>query len=123
MSKNSPQRHKDHKEKREGIDLSRRVLCFFVMMVAPLNLAMAQQPMAPSFPPITPNLARLDQTLGGLDGPGFALAYNESAGTLAAACEGQSIHYWDKSVIFGIRGGSGTPHVLKEHQGPVTALA
>src|SRR6266436_8915319 len=83
-----------------------------------LTLAPAQQP-----PSIAPNLARLDQTLGGLDGPGFALAYDESTGTLAAACEGRSIHYWDKGVVSGVRGGSGTPNVLKEHGGPVTALA
>src|SRR5216683_830605 len=102
-----------------------------MLMWGVLASATAQQPQnsplraltQPGSPSISPNLARLDQTLGGLDGPGFALVYNESAGALAAACEGQSIHYWDKGVIFGIRGGSGTPHVLKEHQGPVTALA
>ena len=96
-----------------------------------LTLATAQQPPSsplraltqPGSPSITPNLARLDQTLGGLDGPGFALAYDESTGVLAAACEGRSIHYWDKGVVAGVRGGSGTPNVLKEHGGPVTALA
>jgi WD40 repeat protein len=121
MSENSPQRHKEHKQNHQGVFLW--VLCFLVMKISTLNLATAQQPTSPPLPSISPNLARLDQTLGGLDGPGFALAYSESVGTLAAACEGQSIHYWDKVVIFGIRGGSGTPHVLKEHQGPVTALA
>jgi WD40 repeat protein len=88
-----------------------------------LPLVTAQQPPATALPPIAPNLARLDQTLGGLDGPGFALAYDESTGTLAAACEGRSIHYWDKGVTQGVRGGSSTPNVLKEHTGPVTALA
>src|SRR5438128_2767384 len=88
-----------------------------------LTLATAQQPPSSSLQPITPKLARLDQTLGGLDGPGFALAYDESTGILAAACEGRSIHYWDKAVTQGIRGGSATPNVLKEHAGPVTALA
>ena len=88
-----------------------------------LTLATAQQPPSSSLPSIASNLARLDQTLGGLDGPGFALAYDESTGVLAAACEGRSIHYWDKGVVSGVRGGSGTPNVLKEHGGPVTALA
>jgi len=88
-----------------------------------LQSAVAQQPPAQAFPPITPNQARLDQILGGLDGPGIALAYSASAGILAAACEAPSIHYWNKEVILGIRGGSSTPNVLKEHQGPITALA
>lgn len=84
--------------------------------------ALAQQPPKTELPPITPNATRLDQTLGGLDGPGFALAYDETTGILAAACEGRSIHYWDKAVTQGIRGGSATPNVLKEHAGPITAL-
>src|SRR5262249_28735358 len=88
-----------------------------------VNFVLAQQPTSSPPPSIAPNLARLDQTLGGLDGPGFALAYDESTGTLAAACEGRSVHYWDKAVTQGVRGGSGTPNVLREHAGPVTALA
>jgi WD40 repeat protein len=88
-----------------------------------LALAPAQQPAPPTLPPIQPNQAGLEQVLGGLDGPGCALAYSESTGILAAACEGPSIHYWSKEVIQGVRGGNGTPHVLKEHQGPITALA
>jgi WD40 repeat protein len=98
-------------------------LSIAVMMLLALALAKAQAPAPSALPAISPNQARLDQTLGGLDGPGFALAYNELTGTLAAACEGHSIHYWNKEVIQGVRGGSGTPNVLKEHQGPVTALA
>src|SRR6266851_384235 len=88
-----------------------------------LALTAAQQPAPPSVPPIQPNQARLDQVLGGPDGPGCALAYSESTGILAAACEGPAIQYWSKEVILGVRGGHGTPHVLKEHQGPITALA
>jgi WD40 repeat protein len=88
-----------------------------------LASAPAQQPPKADWPPIAPNAARLDQTLGGLDGPGLALAYDESTGMLAAACEGRSIHYWDKAVTQGIRGGSATPNVINEHAGPITALA
>lgn len=92
-------------------------------LTAGLTMLFAQQAPAAALPPIAPNLARLDQTLGGLDGPGFALAYDESTGMLAGACEGRSIHYWDKAVTEGIRAGTSTPNVLKEHSGPVTALA
>src|SRR6266852_6842690 len=88
-----------------------------------LALAPAQPPPSSPLPPIQPNQARLDQTLGGLDCPGHALGYSESAGILAAACEGQSIHCWNKEVNHGVRGGNSTPNILKEHQGPVTALA
>src|SRR5438105_5311802 len=101
----------------------RAVLTAAFMVLLASALAPAQQPPKVELSPIAPNAARLDQTLGGLDGPGFTLAYDESSGMLAAACEGRSIHYWDKAVSQGIRGGSATPNVLKEHAGPVTALA
>ena len=101
----------------------RAVLTAAFMVLLASALAPAQQPPKAELPPIAPNAARLDQTLGGLDGPGFTLAYDESSGMLAAACEGRSIHYWDKAVSQGIRGGSATPNVLKEHAGPLTALA
>jgi len=87
-----------------------------------VGMARGQAPASP-LPPIQPNQARLEQVLPGLDGPGSALAYSESAGILAAAGEGSSIQYWNKEVILGLRGGRGTPNVLKEHQLPITALA
>jgi WD40 repeat protein len=83
-----------------------------------LALVLAQAPAA-----INPAQARLDQTLGGLDGPGFALAYNEAAGILAAACERGTIHYWNKDVLLGVRAGPRTSNVLSGHHGPVTVLA
>jgi WD40 repeat protein len=92
------------------------------LMVLLIASAVAQQPPPSPLTPIKPNEARLDQTLGGLEGPGFALAYNESAGILAAACDG-GIHYWDQGVIQGVRAGNGTPNVLRKHEGPLTALA
>src|SRR5260370_40309658 len=89
-----------------------------------LQAAVAQSPAKPQAAPmIAPNLARLDQTLGGLDGPGFAVAYDEATGILAAGCDHGTIHYWTKAVTFGIRAGDATPNVLSGHQGPVTALA
>lgn len=85
--------------------------------------ASAQTPAPPAPPPIAPNAARLDQTIHGLDGPGFAIAYSEEAGILAAAGENGTIQYWQKDVLMGVRVGDGTPNVLKGHAGPVTCLA
>jgi WD40 repeat protein len=85
----------------------------------------ARQPPSkpPALPPINPAQARLDQTLGGLDGPGSALAYSEQTGILAAACEKGTIHYWQKGVTLGIRAGDRSPNVWQAHKGPITALA
>src|SRR6202011_3508155 len=77
----------------------------------------------PALPPIAPNQARLAQTISGLDGPGFALAYSEHSGILAAACERGTIPYWHKDVLMGIRTGEDTPNLLQGHTGPVLALA
>jgi WD40 repeat protein len=82
----------------------------------------AQQP-APAPPPVAPNQARLDQTITGLDGPAFAVVYNEEAGILAAACEEQTVQCWPKDVALGVRAVERTPYVLRGHPGPVTALA
>lgn len=92
-----------------------------LLAVAAVTGQQASKP--PALPPINPAQARLDQTAGGLDGSAFAVAYNESAGILAAACEGGSIQYWNKGVMMGVRVGDATPNVLRGHQGPVTAVA
>src|SRR5262245_20775150 len=86
--------------------------------------AVGQQPAKPpALPPINPAQARLDQTLGGLDGPGFGIAYNEQAGLLAVGCDQGSIHYWPKGVFLGVRAGERTPHVLHGHNGAILAIA
>jgi WD40 repeat protein len=95
----------------------RRFAVLAVLFLATTIPATAQ---APS---LNPANARLGQTLGGLPGPGFSLAYQESIGMLAAGCEHGLIPYWDKSVTQGIRTGDGTPAVLAGHQGPVLGLA
>ena len=77
----------------------------------------------PALPPINPALAHLDQTVGGLDGPGLAVAVKESGDLLAAAGERGTIQFWGKDVSMGIRAADGTPNVLQGHDGPVTALA
>jgi WD40 repeat protein len=78
---------------------------------------------SPAFPLIAPTLARLDQIINGLDGPGFAIAYSEPRCQLAAACEGGTVQLWRKDVVLGARVGSGTAGVLRGHDGPVTNLA
>src|SRR5262245_64253764 len=73
----------------------------FILVLA---LPVAQQPAKPpAFPAINPAQARLDHTLSGLGGPGFAIAVNEEAGMLAAGCEHGTIPYWHKDVALGIR--------------------
>jgi WD40 repeat protein len=83
----------------------------------------AQQPAAkpPPLPPINPGNAKLDITITGLEGPGWAIA----AGTdvLVAGCESGSLLVWKKDVIEAARKGAVKPEVLKAHQGPVIALA
>lgn len=105
--------------------LSLRLLFGLSARTAFLSLALAQQPppKPPALPPINPAQARFDQALGGLDGPGFAIAFNEETGILAAACEHNTIQYWNKGEIMGVRSGDRTPNLLKGHKGPVTALA
>ena len=78
------------------------------------------QPPAP--PPINPAAARLDQTLNGLDGPGFAVAYREDDGLLVVACEKGTLQYCRKDVVSGVRAGDAAPHSLPAHHGPVLSV-
>jgi WD40 repeat protein len=102
------------------------VRVFAVSWVAlAIGLSVTAQPAAKSsdFPPVNPAAARLEQTITGLDGPGFAIAYNPQTDTLAAACERGTIQTWNKDVLLSIRAGSGTGNVLRGHHGAVIALA
>ncbi len=83
----------------------------------------AQSPKPPSYPPINPAAARLEQVIAGLDGPGFAVAASESSGMLIAGCDRGTIQSWGKDVLLGIRPGTGSANVLRGHQGAVVALA
>jgi WD40 repeat protein len=86
--------------------------------------APGQQPAKPPpLPPINPAVARLDQTIEGLDGPGLAIAGAEPTGMIAAACEEGAVQVWPKDVVLNVRHGSGTSHILRGHHGPVTSLA
>jgi len=78
---------------------------------------------SPALPPINPAVARLSQTIHGLDGAGFAIAYGENSDLLFAACENGTIQGWKKDVLIGIRSGSGSANRLRGHQGPILRLA
>jgi WD40 repeat protein len=95
-------------------------LAVMVVLLVPSGFATGQPA---ALPPVAPASARLDQTLGGLDGPGFAIAHREDGDSLFAACERDTIRYWSKDVWTGVRTGGNTPHLLKGHEGPVIALA
>jgi WD40 repeat protein len=90
--------------------------------LACISAVVARQTAAPAPSGVNAASARLDQTLGGLDGPGFGVTYSEELGLLVAACENGSLHYWGKDVAMGVRGGDRTPRALRAHKGPVTAV-
>jgi WD40 repeat protein len=103
-----------------------RLLTSLTLMAGALAVgALPAQPPAkpPALPPIVPAQARLDLTISGLDGPGFAIASAEDRGMVAAACEGETVQIWNKDALLGIRSGTGTAQVLRGHAGPVTAVA
>lgn len=79
--------------------------------------------MAVALPAINPGAARLEQTITGLAGPGFCIAFSPEADAIAVGCERGIIQTWNKDVLLNVRAGSGTSHLLSGHQGPVVALA
>lgn len=83
----------------------------------------AKPPPPPPLPPINPANARLDQTITGLDGPGFDIASSSQSDVLIAGCEGGALLTWRKDALLGIRSGSGTGDILRGHQGAVLRLA
>src|SRR5437016_13162358 len=102
----------------------RRLACCLlagVTLLPALSGTAQQPPKPPTFPPINPAAARLDQTIAGLDGPGFAIAYSEPADIVMAACEHDTIQIWKKDVLLGIRTGSGSANLTPGHDGPVPA--
>src|SRR5580693_145977 len=74
-------------------------------------------------PAVDPAQARLDQTVKGLDGPGFAAAYQADSGLLIVGCEKGSLQYWRKDVVMGVRVGDTAPHTIPAHNGPVLSVA
>src|SRR5438067_422393 len=88
-----------------------------------LAIMVSTMQQALALPAINPAQARLDATLGGLDGPGFAIAVDEASGMLAAGCEHGTMLYWNKDVSMGVRAGANAINSLSGHRGPVLALA
>jgi WD40 repeat protein len=92
-------------------------------MFSSAGLASAQPPVPVlKWPPIAPAQAKLEQTFRGLDGAGLAIAANENAMTVAAACAQHTIHLWHKDTLVGLRDGSNSVNVLNGHTGSVLAL-
>ena len=86
-------------------------------------MAAQQPPKPPAYPPINPALARPDGVGGGLDGPGFGIAWNEDLGLLVAACENGDLCYWHKDVALGVRASDNSASIVNGgHHGPVTAV-
>ena len=114
----------------------RRRLAFIVLsgFSAILISAQAQQPAAKKdpkkepanglvFPPVNPATAKLDITVTGLDGPGFAIAYGGKADLLVAGCENGTLQAFKKDTLAAFKAGTGKSDVWKGHQGPVLAVA
>jgi WD40 repeat protein len=74
-------------------------------------------------PAINPAAAHPDGAVGGLDGPGLALACQDDGVLLIAGCERGVLHYWRKDVVMGVRLGDTAPHAFPAHQGPVLSVA
>jgi WD40 repeat protein len=91
---------------------------WFAMMVAGIfggALLPAQQPgKGPTFPAVNPATAKLDITITGLDGPGFAIAAGKDD-ALIVACENGTLRAFKR--------GAGKPHIWKAHDGPARVLA
>ena len=85
--------------------------------------AQPPKPQPPALPAINPAQARLDQTLGGLDGPCYALVATPAAEFLIAGGEKGTLISWPRSTWLGVRVGSMAPDVSPAHEGPITALA
>ncbi len=92
-------------------------------LVAALAVHGQPPPKSPALPPINPAVAKLETTVGGLDGPGLSLAYAEKAGLLIAGCEGRSLCFYSDDVLRGIRSAETAGSQLQAHAGPVLALA
>jgi WD40 repeat protein len=103
-------------------------------MSAILISAQAQQPAAkkdpkkepakgPVFPTVNPANAKLEITVTGLDGPGFAIAYDGEADLLVAGCENGTLRAFKKDTLAAFKVGTGKPDVWKGHLGPVLAVA
>jgi WD40 repeat protein len=93
-------------------------------------LLAAQQPdkdkKAPPLPPVNPAVAKLELTLGDLDGPAFDLAAGGESDSelIAVACEQDAIEIFRKDALKDPKDPkTAKPLIWKGHQGPVVAVA
>jgi WD40 repeat protein len=91
---------------------------------AALLTASAQQPggKGPMLPPVNPALAKLDITVTGLNGPGFAIVAGKDD-LIVVACENGTLLAYKKDAVAAFKSGQGKPDAWKGHDGPVRALA
>ncbi len=87
--------------------------------------AQAQQPAGkgPMPPPVNPATAKLDFTVPGLDGPGFAIATGNDGALIVVACENGTLQSFTKEDLAALKDGKGKLGTWKGHQGPVRAIA
>jgi WD40 repeat protein len=81
------------------------------------------KPPAPALPPINPTQAHFDGTVGGLEGPGLALAVSHPAEMVIAGCEDGYLCYWYRDASLGLRLGTSPAGCFKAHQGQILAVA
>jgi WD40 repeat protein len=103
--------------------LIRHVTISLMALLGMSELLFGQPPKTPAWPPINPAQARLDQTLGGLDGPCHAIVVNEGAELLVVAGEHGNLLSWPRPAWMGVRVGTAAPDAMPAHDGPITALA
>lgn len=98
-------------------------MLFAAALAATVPVLPAQTPgKPPPLPPINPAVARLEQTITGIDGPGWAIAASGDSGMLAAACENDAIHFWHRDTLLGFRTGNNPANTLRGHGSPVAHL-
>ena len=77
---------------------------------------------APMLPPVNPAIAKLDNTVSGLDGPGFAIVTGADD-FIVVGCEKGSLQAFKKDIIATAKTGAAEREVWKGHAGPVRAVA
>lgn len=102
--------------------IARSLGLLLVLAIVNASGLLAQQPMPPMFPPINPAVAKLELTLGGLEGAGVGIAISDEISGLFAACEGRALHYWPPDLLLGVRAAETGGFALRGHEGPVLGV-
>lgn len=99
------------------------LILLLAMVLTMTTSAQQPMPMAPTYPAINPANAKLEQTLGGLDGPGVALVAGDEIGGVLALGEGRALHYWPPDLLLGVRSSDAGGYALRQHEAPVLDIA